>query len=259
MTNILQKIAAHKRQEVAKLKSSLPYDKLLTQIDQNDLLDFKSALSNENRINIIAEIKKASPSKGVMTDNFDPARLAADFKEGGAAALSVLTDEKYFQGSSRYMEVAKKSANIPVLCKEFMIDSYQIFYARLMKADAVLLIVRLLDDMTLKSFLKDATTAGLDAIVEVHDENETKRAVDCGARIIGVNNRNLDDFTVSLETSEKLASLIPNNTIKVAESGIFKSSHIKRLKESGYNNFLIGEALVTSNNPVNLLKELAAN
>ena len=207
---------------------------------------------------MIAEIKMASPSKGILMVDFDPAELAAIYKEGGAAALSVLTDEKYFRGSPEYINLAKQNSGLPILYKEFIIDAFQIFYARLMKADAVLLIVKLLDKEKLKSFLKQTSELKMAALVEIHDEEETKIAIDSGAKIIGVNNRNLDDFTVSLDVSEKLFPLIPKDVIKVTESGIFSSQDIKRLKKAGYNNFLIGEALITSENPVQLLKELQA-
>lgn len=256
MSNILTEIAAHKKTEIELLKESLPLDEFQKQINRDDIIDFKAVLSDKSKINIIAEIKKASPSKGVLIENFDPETLAAKYKSGGARALSVLTDERYFHGSPRYIEIAKECARIPVLCKEFIIDSYQIYYARLMKADAILLIVRLLEIEKLKQFIELAGELGMSALVEVHDENELKTAIDSGAEIIGVNNRNLDDFTVSLEVSEKLAGLIPNNTIKVTESGIFDQTHIKQLKQSGYNNFLIGEALVTSSDPAELLNSL---
>jgi indole-3-glycerol phosphate synthase len=256
MSNILNEIAAHKKREIELLKESLPLETVMEQIGNNDLLDFRSALINNSTINIIAEIKKASPSKGILLDEFDPEILAAEYRSGGAAALSVLTDERYFHGSPRFIEIAKDCAHIPVLCKEFIVDEYQIYYARLMKADAVLLIVRLLEATKLKQYLNIAKELNMSALVEVHDDEELQTAIDCGSELIGVNNRNLDDFTVSLEVSERLAPNIPNGTVKVAESGLFAKEHVKRLKNSGYNNFLIGEALVKSESPVELLKAL---
>ncbi len=258
MNNILLEIAAHKKKEVDHLKRVLPVTEVIKHISTIDILDFKAALSDKSRINIIAEIKKASPSKGVMMYNFDPADLASKYKEGGAAALSVLADEKYFQGSPKYIEMAKNSAKLPVLYKEFIISCYQIYYARMMKADAVLFIVKLLGKDQLKDFLQQTKTAGMVALVEVHDEDEAKMALDSGAEIIGVNNRNLEDFSISLEVSEKLSTLIPNDVLKVSESGIFNESHIKLLKNFGYNNFLIGEALVTSSDTIKLLRSLRA-
>jgi indole-3-glycerol phosphate synthase len=256
MSNILKEIAAHKIVEVAQLQESLSLEAIQEQLDYADLIDFKAALENHSAVNIIAEIKKASPSRGVLTDEFDPETIAARYKSGGAAALSVLVDKKYFQGSYRYLEIAKESSRLPVLCKEFIVDQYQIYYARLMKADAVLLIVRLLPANNLKEFIRLSKKLGMAALVEVHDRSELKTAVDCGAEIIGVNNRNLEDFTVSLKTSEQLAELIPKDAIKVSESGIFESDHVRRLKQAGFNNFLIGEALITSADPMELLNDL---
>jgi len=258
LNNILAEIAAHKKIEVARIKETMLLDKIHRQESNSDVLDFKAALSEKAKINIIAEIKKASPSKGVLLPNFDPAELATKYAQGGAAALSVLTDQKYFQGSPDYLNIAKQNSGLPVLCKEFIIDAFQIFYARLMKADAVLLIVKLLDPDRLKSMIKQVSELKMSALVEVHNELETKIAIDSGAEIIGVNNRNLDDFSVSLDVSEKLSKLIPKKIIKVAESGIFNQEHIKRLKESGFNNFLIGEALITSPDPIQLLHDLQA-
>ncbi|MGH8016199.1 MAG: indole-3-glycerol phosphate synthase TrpC [Candidatus Zixiibacteriota bacterium] len=258
MKNILFKIAAHKKLEVMRLKQECSMKEVMSRMSDSEVLDFRGALIDKNSVNIIAEIKKASPSKGEMIKDFDPADLATKYKNGGAAALSVLTDEKYFKGSFQNIETAKKAANLPVLCKEFIVDEYQIYYARMMKADAVLLIVTLLNQITLKHFILKTASAGMKAIVEVHDEDETKRAVDAGADLIGVNNRNLENFSVSLEICEKLAALIPAGVLKVAESGIFNIGHINRLKKSGYHNFLIGEALVTAADPVKLLQTLRA-
>jgi len=256
VNDILAEIAAHKKKEVEHIKETLLLHKIHKQLSDSDIIDFKAALSDRNKINVIAEIKKASPSKGIMKNDFDPFALAVKYKEGGAAALSVLTDEKYFHGSAEYLNLAKQASGLPVLCKDFIIDAFQIFYARLMKADAVLLIVKLLDKEKLTSLLKQASELKMDALVEIHDEAEAAIALDAGAGIIGVNNRNLGDFSVSLEVSEKMSSLIPKDVIKVAESGIFNPQDIKRLKIAGYNNFLIGEALMTSENPAQLLKEL---
>jgi indole-3-glycerol phosphate synthase len=258
LNNILLEIAAHKKKEVKLLEKSLPVEDVIKHISSGDILDFKAAISDDKRINIIAEIKKASPSKGVMNHNFDPAELAGKYQEGGAVALSVLADEKYFQGSPKYIEIAKKCAKIPVLYKEFIVSSYQIYYARLMKADAVLLIVKLLNKEKLKDLLQQTNATGMVALVEVHDEEETRIAVDSGAEIIGVNNRNLEDFSVSLEISEKLIAQIPGHVIKVAESGISSASQIRQLKQAGYDGFLVGEALVKSMNPVDLLRSLQA-
>lgn len=256
MTSILQEIAAYKRSEVALLKAELTMSEIEEEIETNVRLDFKAAISKSDRVNIIAELKKASPSKGVLIENFDVEKIAASYHEGGAVALSVLADKKYFQGSPEYVKRAKNVTGLPILFKEFIIDPFQIRFARLKQADAILLIVSLLKADEIESMIKLAENCGLDVIVEVHDIEESKIAIDCGAKIIGVNNRNLKDFSVSLKTSETMSAIIPDDIIKIAESGIFEPADITHLKEFGYNCFLIGEALVKSNDSVNLLKSL---
>ena len=256
MTNILEEIAAHKRIEVAQLKAELTMSEIEEEIETSVRLDFKAAISNNDTVNIIAELKKASPSKGVLIKNFDVEKIAVSYREGGAAALSVLVDKKYFQGSPEYVRKAKTVTGLPVLYKEFIIDPFQIRFARLKQADAVLLIVSLLKADEIESMIRLAENCGLDVIVEVHTSDEAKIAIDCGAQIIGVNNRNLKDFSVSLETAETMSAVIPDDIIKIAESGIFEPADIRCLKEFGYNCFLIGEALIKSTDPVNLLKSL---
>jgi len=256
LTNILQEIAAHKRSEVAQLKTELTLSEIENQLETDDRLDFGAALLRSDRVNIIAEIKKASPSRGVLIEDFDIEKLAASYRDGGAAALSVLADKKYFQGSPEYVATAKSVSRLPVLYKEFIVDEFQIPYARLKQADAILLIVSLLKADEILSMIKLAENCGLDVIVEVHDSDEAKIAIDCGAQIIGVNNRNLKDFSVSLNTAETISNIIPDDIIKIAESGISEPADITHLKEFGYNCFLIGEALIKSTDPVNLLKSL---
>ncbi len=256
LMNILEQIAANKRVTVEQLKIEKPLDSIQDNLPADFRLDFKEALSNSSTIHIIAELKRGSPSKGVMVPDFDSVKLARQYKKGGATALSVLTDEKYFYGRHEYMETAKREAKLPVLCKDFIVDPYQIYYARYMNADAILLIVKLLQCKTLTEFLQLARQIGMDCLVEVHSKEELQVSLDCGAEIVGINNRNLNNFSVNLETSEALAPLIPDRVVKVAESGIFTYADIVRLKSAGYNNFLVGEALVTSNDPVGLLKSL---
>jgi indole-3-glycerol phosphate synthase len=256
MNNLLMEIAGHKRQEVSQLEKSLPLEVVKSRMQSTDTLDFKSAISAKNKINIIAEIKKASPSQGQIAPDCNPAEFAAKFRDGGSAALSVLADEKYFHGSPKYLEIAKKAARLPVLYKEFIVSSYQIYYARLMKADAVLLIAGILDVRQMRSFREMAQDSGMTALIEVHNEKELDAAVESGAEIIGVNNRNLEDFSVSMENSIILADQIPREIIKVAESGISSPDHIKELKQAGFDSFLVGEALMKSSDPVKLLKSL---
>ncbi len=255
-TDILSQIAAEKRTEVELLKSTRPLQGLIDEINDCPRLDFKKAISTPDQINIIAELKKGSPSKGVIRSDFNPMMLAEQYLDGGAAALSVLTEEKYFFGRHEYMGMAKGKTSLPILCKDFIIDSYQLYYARLMKADAILLIVKLLPPDLLERLIDLAAKVGLDCLVETHDQAEVETALQAGAEIIGVNSRNLSDFSVDIKRAEKLASLIPTNVIKVAESGIGSVVDISRLKKCGYDAFLIGETLVSSSDPAGLLRQL---
>lgn len=256
MSSILHKIVADKRADVEELKAGLPLQDLRKRVDPQTHLDFEAALRNTASVNIIAEIKRGSPSKGMLTADFNPAIIAEQYRDGGAAALSVLTEEKYFFGRYEFLALAKRRSGLPVLCKDFIFDEYQVYYAKYVQADAILLIARLLPPDTLREFLALAESIGLACLVESHNEREVELAVNAGARIIGVNNRNLDDFSVSLETSERLAPLIPSHVVKVAESGIFTRDDITRLQSAGYNSFLIGEALITAGDPIELLHSL---
>ena len=256
MIDILQKIAANKRLEIELLKVELPVEKLLSLIPIDSFGRFKDALSDKSKVNIIAELKKGSPSKGIIVEEFEVELLAQQYKDGGAAALSVLTEQKYFFGRYQYLKEAKEISGLPVLCKDFFIDPYQIYHAKYIGADAILLIVKMLTRGKLTELLNTAKTVGLDCLVETHDESEIEIAFASGAEIIGVNNRNLSDFSVDINRAVELSALIPEDKIKIAESGIFNKDDITLLKDAGYNNFLIGEALVKADDPVKLLKEL---
>jgi indole-3-glycerol phosphate synthase len=256
MTSILEKIAEQKFEEVEALKLDLPLEEILENLPSKGQLRFREALGEKSQVNIIAEIKKASPSKGIIRADFDPVDLARQYCEGGAAALSVLTETAYFFGRYEYLKLASDASGLPVLCKDFVVDPYQLYHAKYMGADAVLLIVRLLSRRRLADFLLLADEIGLDALVEVHGEEELEIACDSKAKIIGVNNRNLDTFEVDIETSVKLADKMPRDILKVAESGIFERKDVEKLSGAGYNCFLIGEALMKSDQPVELLKSL---
>ena len=258
MTDILHKIAADKRREIEVLKEQLPLGKIMREIPDRTPFRLAAALSDSSAISIIAELKKGSPSLGVIAADFDPVELADKYLKGGAAALSILTEKNYFYGSYDHVAPAAETTGLPILCKDFVVDPYQLYHARYIGADAVLLIVRLHGRESLFEMITLAETLGLDCLVEVHDENETEIAVETGARILGVNNRNLADFTIDLATSERLANLIPDDVIAVSESGIFEPADIARLKQAGYTRFLIGEALVKASDPVLLLKTLRA-
>ena len=254
--DILEKIALNKRMEIEELKINLPLERFKDDLPDKEPFRLSKALSKKDNINIIAEIKKGSPSKGIISEDFNPAELAGQYKDGGAAALSVLTESKYFFGNYDYIDLTAKEAGLPILCKDFIIDRYQIYHAKYINADAVLLIVKMLTPEMLKQLNNTALEIGIDTLVETHSDEELDIALEAGIDIIGVNNRNLSTFEVDLQTSIDLAKHIPADRIKVAESGIFSFDDIKRLQEAGYNNFLIGEALVKSENPIKLLKSL---
>ena len=212
-------------------------------------------------MSVIAEIKRASPSRGTFPVTVDPSAVALDYIQGGAAAISVLTDEPFFQGSLKDLEEAASIAHraerpIPVLRKDFVIDPYQIVEARAYGADAVLLIAAALDDVELDALLATAARWGMDALLEVHDELELERASRVGARLIGVNNRDLRTFTVDLGVTEKLAPLAPENAVVVAESGVFGPAEIRRLHEAGARAVLVGEGLITASDRAAAVRSL---
>ncbi|MGD0135191.1 MAG: indole-3-glycerol phosphate synthase TrpC [Bryobacteraceae bacterium] len=217
--------------------------------------DFLAALRGRTPA-VIAEIKQASPSKGVLATQFDPASIARWYQQGGAAALSVLTDERHFQGSLSDLASARAAVGIPVLRKDFTIDAYHVHQAAAHSADAILLIAAILSERQMRDFRELAEHYRMAALVEVHDEEELKPAIASGARIIGVNNRNLHTFEVSLETSLDLADKIPSGVTRIAESGIHSSADIERLRSAGYQAFLVGEHLMKSGDPVAALRAL---
>jgi indole-3-glycerol phosphate synthase len=208
---------------------------------------------------IIAEIKQRSPSKGLLAAAFEPDRIARLYSEGGAAAISVLTDQDFFGGCIEHLETARGSVNLPVLRKDFTIDEIQIAEAAAHGADAILLIAAVLTERELQRFREYAAQFLLAALVEVHDSEELEKAIDSGAAIIGVNNRDLKTFEVRLETSLELATEMPANVIRVSESGIHERGQVKLLTDAGYHAFLVGERLMRSPDPVALLKELRAD
>lgn len=217
---------------------------------------FKRKISQEGQVNLIAEIKKASPSKGLIRENFDVKWIARQYTDNNTAAISVLTEDKYFLGKPSYIRQLSHDCPVPILAKDFFIDEGQMFEAKFNGASAILLIVAILDDRTLKSFIELAHTIDLDCLVEVHTQDEVKRAVDVGAEIIGINNRNLNTFEVDLNISEKLMADIPKGIIKVAESGIQSYDDVLRLKNCGTNAVLIGETFMRAENIGRKIKEV---
>jgi len=217
--------------------------------------DFAAALS-ANGLNVIAELKKASPSRGVIREAFDPPALAAGLQAAGAAALSVLTEEEFFQGSLGYLRAARKAAPLPVLRKDFLVDPWQVWETRVGEADAFLLIVAILSDVQLRALLDLGRELSLPALVEVHTREELRRALDAGAQMIGVNNRDLRNFSVRLETSLELIEEIPESCIAVSESGIHSREDLQRLRAAGFDAFLIGEHLMKAAQPEAALQSL---
>ena len=216
---------------------------------------FKEALKDPE-IAIIAEVKKASPSKGLISRDFDYIEIAREYEEAGASAISVLTEPYFFKGSNDFLREISENVSIPILRKDFTIDEYMIYEAKLLGASAVLLIVSILDDDQLKKYLNLAHELGLSAIVETHDADEIKTALDAGAEIIGVNNRNLADFTVDIENSIRLRSLVGDDVVFISESGIKTKEDVTRLKENNVDAVLIGETLMRSEDKKSMIFEL---
>ena len=257
--DILKKIALNKKMEVEELKINLPLEKIKDALPDKPPFCLSDTLRHKDRVNIIAEVKKGSPSRGIISEDFDPVKLAGQYKKGGAAALSVLTESKFFFGDYSYIDRCSKATSLPVLCKDFMLEPYQVYHAKYINADAILLIIKLLPKEMISMLLELAEDLGLDVLVEVHSEQELKIALETDASIIGVNNRNLQTFEVTLQNAVDLAPLIPSDKIKVAESGIFSFNDIQILQMAGYNNFLIGEALVKADNPTALIRSLCGH
>lgn len=236
---------AYKRLEVQKKASELDMQKLKERITPRfDQRSFSKALRRLDRTALIAEIKKASPSAGVIRQDFQPTILARAYEKGGADALSVLTDVRFFQGELKYLLQARSATTLPCLRKDFIVDEYQIWEARLAEADAILLIVAALKREEIVHFMNIAHEAQLDVLVEVHDEREMDVALDVGAPIIGINNRNLQTFKTDLSTTEKLAPKVPKDVTLVSESGIYTPEDVKRMKACGAHAILVGESLM---------------
>ncbi len=253
--DILTKIVAKKQERLALAKEILPLEKLREQCVKRPAGRFHAALAKPG-VNIIAEIKKASPSKGLICKGFDPIAIAKGYQEGGGAAISVLTEEDFFQGSLEILKAIRKSVDLPLLRKDFIIDPYQVYEASLSGADAFLLIAALLDNEQMVELAQLGQELGLDALVEIHTEQELEKVLNSKLGIIGVNNRNLKTFTVDLTTSLQLASLMPKEAIWVSESGINTSADIETLQAVGYKAFLVGEQLMRANQPKMALMEL---
>jgi len=258
--DILSEIIAKKRERIEEGKREFPIDRLrseaLTKHRGATAHALRGALQADG-INIIAEFKRRSPSKGVIRADVDVRTMVRSYEAGGAAAISVLTEADYFDGSLADLRAVKAAVSLPVLRKDFVFDEYQVYEAAAAGADALLLIVAALDDSQLVCLRRLAEDElGIDALVEVHNEAEMDRAARCGATLIGVNNRDLRTFAVSLETSLRLAAVAPRDGLLVSESGLHEAGDLRRLKEQGFNGFLIGEFLMRAQEPEALLREL---
>ena len=258
MIIMLNEIVEKTKERIEQSKEIIPLEDLKKEVELLEITDefpFKKALMGED-IAIIAEVKKASPSKGLIAEDFDYVAIAKEYEEAGASAISVLTEPYFFKGSNEYLEEIAKNVSIPILRKDFVIDEYMIWEAKLLGASAVLLIVSILDIVTLKKFLDLAHDLGLSAIVETHDGNEIRTAMNVGAEIIGVNNRNLNDFTVDIENSISLRRCVSADVVFISESGIKTKEDVTRLKENNVDAVLIGETLMRSEDKKSQILEL---
>ncbi len=253
---MLDEIVTKKRKEVEQRKKILPLAQLKKRIaQQKPPLNFALALKGKP-MRLIAEVKQASPSRGILCPNFNPTEMATTYAQGGANAISVLTEVNYFKGSIDYLAAIREVVKLPLLRKDFIFDPYQVYESRAYGADALLLIVAVLSQEQLKELLSTSHSLGLKCLVEVHNETDVERALLSGAKIIGINNRDLNTFTVDISTTGQLRPLIPRQKIVVAESGARKRKDVEKLMDWRVDAVLIGEALVTANNILTKMKEL---
>jgi indole-3-glycerol phosphate synthase len=262
MSDILDKIVAVKRDEIAAASRQRDLTSLRREAEaRTDVRDFASALRRKvdaGQAAVIAEVKKASPSKGVLRDNFVPADIAASYERHGAACLSVLTDVQFFQGSAAYLQQARAACALPVLRKDFMVDPYQVYEARAMGADCILLIAACLDDAQMADLEAQALALGMAVLVEVHDSQELDRALRLKTPLIGINNRNLRTFEVTLDTTLSLLPRVPADRLLVTESGILGAADVVRMRGAGVHAFLVGEAFMRAADPGTALAQLFA-
>jgi indole-3-glycerol phosphate synthase len=252
MSDILDRIIDVKREEVRAAQQSAPLEELRLQASARDLRDFVGAIRAKHEAGlaaVIAEVKKASPSKGVLRENFVPAEIARSYAKHGAACLSVLTDVQFFQGSAKYLEEARAACDLPVLRKDFIVDPYQILEARAMGADAILLIVAALELSQMQDLEAYAHSLGLAVLVEVHDKDELVDALTLKTPLMGVNNRNLRTFETSIDTTLSLLDMMPDDRIVVTESGIMSRGDVERMRAMDVNSFLVGEAFMRAEEP----------
>jgi indole-3-glycerol phosphate synthase len=258
--DILVKILDRKREEIAERSADVSIDQLKEKCKQADsvrgfIRSIENRITNDQSA-VIAEIKKASPSKGILREDFQPAEIAKSYAANGAACLSILTDKDYFQGHEEYLKQARAACELPVIRKDFIIDPYQVYEARAIAADCILLIVAALDDENLHHLLGLAHELDMDVLMEVHDEQEMRRALKTDARLIGINNRNLRTFETSLDTTLNMIDMVSEKHILVTESGIHCRDDVQLMRENNVNAFLVGEAFMRADNPGEKLAEL---
>ncbi len=254
---ILDKIHSHKLKEIAEAKRLVSMELLKDKCkDSAQTVKFSSAIKKDNKIRFIAEVKKASPSAGIIREDFNYVNIAMEYEAGGASAISVLTDKEFFKGDIKYLSEIKRAVSLPVLRKDFIIDPYQIYEARVAGADLVLLIARILTKEQIEMFLSLSHKLGMECLVEVHDKDELEKVLETEAEIIGINNRNLDTFETNLETTLQLYHRIPEGKITVSESGIKTRADVLMLEKAGIDAILIGETLMRSTDISQKTKEL---
>lgn len=260
--DILKKIIARKFEEISERSQSVSVDDLKQQIASASApRGFVASMRNklaEGQSAVIAEIKKASPSKGVLREDFQPAEIAKSYEAAGAACLSVLTDKDFFQGGEEYLKEARGACGLPVIRKDFIVDPYQVYEARAIEADCILLIVSALEDAQMKELYDLAKELGMDVLVEVHDAQELKRALALGLDLVGINNRNLRTFEVTLDTTIDMLPEIPDDVLVVTESGILSEADVATIRNADVNAFLVGEAFMRAEDPSAALKALFA-
>jgi indole-3-glycerol phosphate synthase len=258
-SQVLSTIIAARRRRIDEARAGVPLGSLRQAVEaRTDFRDFAGALSGE-ALSVIAELKKASPSRGLLRPDFRPPEIATSYQQAGASALSVLTEEEFFQGSLNHLKAARSAVRLPILRKDFIIDEYQVYESAAAGADALLLIVAALEDGDLKHLLALSGRLNVAALVEVHTADELERAVAAGAQIIGVNNRNLSTLEVNLETSFRLREKIPAQCLAVSESGIKSGDDLERLAKAGFNAVLIGEHLMLAGDPGEELSRLLSS
>ena len=256
--DVLKKIAAYKVDEVAELRDDISIEELRDIArDQPPARGFAKAIQNTSGTALICEVKKASPSKGIIREDFDPVAIAKAYEAGGAACMSVLTDGPGFMGSNAIFKQVRNATSLPLLRKDFFIDPIQVTEARTMGADCILVIMAMIDDDTARSLMEEAEALGMDALVETHDEAELTRAINLGAILIGINNRDLRTFETSLDTFGRLASRVPDGATLIAESGIFTREDIARLAKDGAHGYLIGESLMRQYDVTEAVRKLS--